>query len=74
MKKRIVILGLIGTMLVIFSGCGDDKKTSSTQRTRHESVLTEQTLVEDIHVEEINVEEIRVDEISWDSDNVSRWD
>ena len=71
--KRIIALGLIGTMLV-FTGCGDDEKTSSTSRSRHESVLTEQTLVEDIHVEEIHVEEIQVNEISWDSDNVTRWD
>lgn len=73
MKKRIIALGLIGTMLV-FSGCGDDEKTSSTKRSRHESTLTEETLVEDIIVEEIRVEEIQVNEITWDSDNVSRWD
>lgn len=73
MKKRIIALGLIGTMLV-FSGCGDDEKMSSTRRDRHESVLTEQTLVEDIRVEEIHVEEIQVNEITWDSDNVTRWD
>lgn len=71
--KRIIALGLIGTMLV-FTGCGDDKDTSSTRRSRHESVLTEQTLVEDIQVEEIHVEEIQVNEITWDSDNVTRWD
>lgn len=71
--KRIIALGLIGTMLV-FTGCGDDKDTSSTSRSRHESVITEETLVEDIIVEEINVEEIQVNEISWDSDNVTRWD
>lgn len=71
--KRIIALGLIGTMLV-FTGCGDDEKTSSTRRARHESTLTEETLVEDIIVEEIHVEEIQVNEISWDSDNVTRWD
>ena len=73
MKKRIISLALIGATLIIFSGCGDEK-TSSTRRDRHESVLTEQTLVEDIQVEEIHVEEIQVNEITWDSDNVSRWD
>lgn len=72
--KRIIALCLIGTMLVIFSGCGDDEKTSSTKRSRHESTLTEETLVEEIIVEEINVEEIQVNEItSWDSGNVTRW-
>lgn len=70
--KRIIALGLIGTMLV-FTGCGDDEKTSSTRRDRHESVLTEQTLVEDIHVEEIHVEEIQVNEITWE-DNCTYWD
>lgn len=72
MKKRIAVIGLIGT-LIFSAGCGD-KETSSTSRSRHESTLTEQTLVEDIIVEEIEVEEIQVNEISWDSDNVSRWD
>ena len=70
--KRIIALGLIGTMLV-FAGCGDDEKTSSTRRDRHESVLTEQTLVEDIYVEEIHVEEIQVNEITWE-DNCTYWD
>lgn len=70
--KRIIALGLIGTMLV-FTGCGDDKDASSTNRSRHESVITEETLVEDIIVEEIHVEEIQVNEITWE-DNVTRWD
>lgn len=73
MKKRIISLVLIGATLIIFSGCGDEK-ASSTSRSKHESTLTEETLVEEIHVEEIHVEEIQVNEITWDSDNVSRWD
>lgn len=73
MKKRIISLVLIGATLIIFSGCGDEK-TSSANRSKHESTLTEATLVEEIRVEEIHVEEIRVNEITWDSDNVSRWD
>ena len=72
MKKRIIALVLIGTMLV-FSGCGDDEKTSSTRRARHKSTLTEETLVEDIIVEEIRVEEIQVNEITWE-DNCTYWD
>ena len=71
--KRIMTLALVAMALVIFSGCGDDKDTSSTSRSRHESVLTEQTLVEDIIVEEINVEEIQVNEITWE-DSCAYWD
>ena len=67
MKKRIIVLGLIGTMLVIFSACGD--KDSKTESTHREHTLTEETLVEEIITEEIIVEEI-----GWDSDNVSRLD
>ena len=72
--KRITALALILVMLVIFTGCGDEKDTSSTSRSRHENVITEETLVEEIIVEEITVEEIQVNEITWDSDNVTRWD
>lgn len=71
--KRITALVVIASMLVIFSGCGDDEKTSSTRRARHESTLTEETLVEDIIVEEIHVEEIQVNEISWE-DNTTYWE
>ena len=70
--KRIMTLALVAMALVIFSGCGD-KDTSSTSRSRHESVLTEQTLVEDIIVEGINVEEIQVNEITWE-DSCTYWD
>lgn len=72
MKKRLIAIGLIGT-LIIFTGCGDDHGSSSKKTSRHESVLTEETLVEEIIVEEIRVEEIQVNEITWD-DNVTRWD
>lgn len=71
--KRFTALVLISVMLVIFSGCGDDEKTSSTRRSRHESTLTEETLVEEIHVEEIHVEEIHVEEITWE-DNTTYWE
>ena len=77
MKKRIILV-LVTSMLMVFSGCGDDERTSSTSRSKHESTLTEvtlteETLVEEIHVEEITVEEIQVNEITWE-DNVTYWD
>lgn len=70
--KRITALVIITTVMLVFSGCGDEK-TSSTKKSRHESTLTEETLVEEIIVEEINVEEIQVNEISWE-DNTTYWE
>lgn len=80
MKRFTTLIMVMIITAIMVTSCGDEKRTSSTQRSRrNDSTLTEQTLVEeiiteDIVVEEIEVHEIEVNEIGWDSDNVTRWD
>ena len=63
MKRFTALIMVMVVITAMLTSCGDEKKTSSTQRSRrNDSTLTEQTLVEEIITEDIVVEEIEVHE------------
>lgn len=53
--KKIMVLVIVGIMTVIFTGCGEEKKTVVEN---YDTIRVNEIQVECIEVEEIKVEEI----------------
>lgn len=81
MKKIIITVLGLAMMVMIFTGCGKDKKETNVEY--DDGIRVEEIQVEEIRVEEIQVEEIQTEQIYIDDEyineynfnnNVNTWD